>query len=342
MVLTFYKGYSTYAIYAEETSFGAGGTPSSANNLGKVTSMTIVVANNQSLIQGLGDGANATNTILGAHDVTGTIELQVNNFDVFQYVVGERQGSGTLADPHELAERDVIGYSANQTPTLVFEVGSEAGGGGTVDDVWTLSGLFFNSITLNFNVNEIVTASIDFTAKTWLKSSSLTSITVDTKTPFVFQNISVLRDGTAYFGVSTFSVTVNANPFIHRALEDQNREIQQPARGIRRYEWSMTQKKALDSTKEDYDDSIDDLGGATDAPTQTAVPALVELTVHGDQGIGSGAEIFDLILENSTFDTLDEPIEVDDGITETTFAGFARSGDTDASDKVFIRYFTAA
>ena len=57
---------------------------------------------------------------------------------------------------------------------------------------------------------------------------------------------------------------------------------------------------------------------------------------------GSGAEHFDLILENGTFNNIDEPIEVEDGITEPTFTGTALSGDTDASDKVFVRYFTEA
>jgi len=342
MAQTYYKGLSTYAIYDVETSYGGGGTPSSSNKLGIVTSATVTVDNNQVLIGGLGHGANATNVVNGALDVTGTFEIQVNNFDVFQYVVGIRQGSGTAGDPYELAERDCIGYGADMTPSLVVEIGAEGCGGAGTDDVWKITGLVFTSAVLNFNEGEVVTATLEFIAKTFDKDTTLASTTVDTATPFVFMNLDMQRDTTAWFGCTAFTVTVNANPFTFRDLSTQDRTIKKPARGSRRYEWSMTLKKALDSSEEDYSRAMQDLMGAASAPTQTAVPTFVKLRIVGDQGIGSGAEHFDLILENSTFNNIDETIEFEDGITEVTFTGTALSGDTDGSDKVLARYYTEA
>jgi len=342
MANTYYKGFSTYIIYDEETSYGAGGTPASANNLGKVESVTINVNNNQVLIHGLGDGANATEVVQGGLDVTGTIEIQVNNFDVFQYVLGTKVGVGTSGGaPFEIVERDIIGFAgATETPSLVLEVGSE---GGATDDVWTLRGVVFNSITLNMAVDEVITATIEFTASTWAKSASLASITVDTKKPFVFMDLKAQRSTTAWFGVTSMNVTVNANPFIFRDLGAQTREIQCPARGIRRYEWEMVIKKSLATAKEGYGRVIDDLGSATDAPTAGSGTTKVTMRVDGDDGSGSGSKHFSMFLENSTFNTLDEPIEVEDGITEVTIGGTALNGTTgiaSASDNTWIQYHT--
>lgn len=341
MVETYYKGPSTYVHYDEETSYGAGATPSSARNIGIVKSITVVVGNNIVLTHGLGDGSNATNAFLAGLDVTGTVEIEINNFDIFQYGLGIRQGSGTLADEFEIAERDVIGFGAGFTPSIEFEVGAEGAGPGS-DDVWNITGVIFTSMTINLAENEVMTATIEFIARTFEKGTTLAAHTPDTKRPFVFHDVAIQRDSSAWFGLTAFSITINSNPFMFRDLADQSRFISKPARGIRRYEWTMTLKKAEESSKEDYKQAIIDLMGGATAPTDTAVPAFFTLKVVGDQRFGVGAEHFEIALENCATNDLDESIELEEGITETTFSGIALSGLTDASDKVPIRYFTEA
>lgn len=341
MAETYYKGPSTYVIYGEETAYGTGATPSSANNLGKITSITITVDNNQVLTHGLGDGSNATNVVQGGLDVTGTVEFEVNNFDFMQYGIGIRQGSGTVSDEFELAERDVIGFAADQTPSIELEVGAEGAGAGA-DDTWNITGVVFTTMTINFAENEIVTATVEFLGRTFTKGTSLTAVTIDTKRVLVFHDTAIQRDSTQWFGFTAFSVTINANPFSFRDLADQSRFIAKPARGIRRYEWSMTLKKAENTSLEDYKKAIQDLMSGATAPTETAVPTFFTLKAVGDQRFGSGAFHFEIALENCTQNNIDESIEVEEGITEPTFTGTALAGLTDGSDKVPIRYFTEA
>lgn len=341
MAETYHKGPGTYVIYGEETAYGSGATVSSSNNLGIVTGITIVVDNNQVLVQGLGDGSNATNVYNGGLDVTGTVEFEVNNFDIFQYGLGIRQGAGTVADEFEIAERDVIGFGAAFTPSIEFEVGAEAAGPGS-DDVWNIVGVVFTTMTINMSENDVMTASIEFLGKTFVKGTTLTAVTVDTKRPFVFHDLAIQRGSTQWFGMTEMSITINSNPFSFRDLANQSRQIAKPARGIRRYEWNYTIKKAEETSLEDYKKAIVDLMGGATTPTETAVPTFFTLKVLGDQRFGSGAEHFEIALENCTSNNLDESIEVEEGITEVPFTGTALAGLTDGSDKVPIRYFTEA
>jgi len=342
MAQTYYRGIGTYVIYGEETSYGAGGTPSGTNKLGKVRSVSISVNNNQFLVQGLGDGANATDALFGALDVTGSVEFQVSTFDFLRYAVGIRDGAGTVGSPYRIVEKDCIGYGATLTPSLALEIGATGCGGAGGNDVWKLTGVVFNTATLNFKVGDIVTATVDFTARWFEIGTTLTSVTPDLASPFVFTNLDAQRASTSWFGVQEFSLTIAANPFIFRDLSAGERAIKQPARGIRRYEWNMTIKKIDDAVEDDYKDARADLMSDATQPTTTAVPNFSTLKMVGDQGFGPGAKHFTLQLENSTFTNVDEKIEVEDGLTEAGFKGTALSALTAGADKVLVTYYTEA
>ena len=58
MALSYYKGHDTFVIYGEETSYGAGATPSASNFIGEVTNFTWNFNNGSIRTQGLGDGRN--------------------------------------------------------------------------------------------------------------------------------------------------------------------------------------------------------------------------------------------------------------------------------------------
>jgi len=337
---TYYRGIGTYVIYGEETGYGTGGVPAGTNKLGKIRSVSVAVNNNQFLVQGLGDGANATDALFGALDVTGSVEFQVSTFDFIRYVVGVRTGAGTSGDKYKILEKDIIGYGASMTPSLALEIGAEGAGGAGVDDVWHLKGVVFNTATLSFKVGEIVTATVDFTASWFTIGTTLASVTPDTASPFVFTNLDAQRDTTAWFGVQEFGLTIAANPFLYRDLSAGERAIKQPARGIRRYEWTMTIKKVADDTEKDYTDARADLMSGATSPTTTAVPTKTVLKIVGDQGFGSGARHFTLQLANSTFTNMDEKIEVEEGLTEASFKGTALNAVVDGSDKVLLTYYT--
>ena len=133
MAQSVYEGLDTYVIFKEETAFGTAATPTGTEFWDKTTAFTHTVTNNQILIQGIGDGRNATSNVNGIMDITGTIEWDVTDLDVFQYCfVAERAGAGTVADPFEIQERNRVGFTAGFMPTITFEKGSE---GGANDDV---------------------------------------------------------------------------------------------------------------------------------------------------------------------------------------------------------------
>lgn len=338
---SFYKGHDTYVIYAEETSYGAGGTPASANQFGKVQNINVNMSNNFFKVSGLGLGRNINSSVLGPLDVSGSIEFNLSDPTALQYAIGERQGAGTLADPYEIAERENIGYAAGEIPSLAIEIGSE---GGANDDVLTARGVCFNTMSLSASAGELVSVTMDYVAKTVASSTSLAAFTADAVKPFVFQEGSVNINGESAAMMSFVLNVENNLKADHRELGD--REIKQPTTGLRRYNFTLTLRKKFDDAgstlsplelRELFFGAVASTSPATGG-SATAVPVSLDIV----EGASSGDRVLNIDLETCYFDSWSEPIPIEGGLIEVTVEGFGHSGLTDASDLIPIRWYTIA
>lgn len=346
MTKAFYKGLDTYVVYAEDSAWGTAGTPTGSDYVDKVNSFTGNITNNIQRYQGLGEGRNATHAVNGGLDCNGNISFLLTDPDFLQYgIVGTVSGTGTAADPYEIAEVDEIGYAAGQVNTLTLEVGSN---GGANDDEMTYDGVVFNTFTLNANVDEAVNVSMDWIGRTGSSSTSILTYTGPSNRPFVFIDSGVTIDGDALGEVTAFSLTCNNNMQTFRQLGQ--RLISQPVAGVRRYDFSITLKLHYDNAA-NLVSGLEARGivfdGTTTAttPTTGAENTAVALSLDLIEGAASGDRVVNFDFEGCYFESASTPYAVGEegaGLVEMTITGYALSGLTDGAAKVPIRWWTIA
>jgi len=310
--------------------------------VGLIQNFTLNMANNSVRTQGLGEGRNATNVVLGGFDVNGSIDFQVNDFTFMKYAIGEIQGAGSAADPYEIVELENIGYAgATEIPTLAFEIGSE---GGSNDYTRTVTGITLNTLTINANQGEVLNATVDWIGKTVSTGTSLTTYTPGAEKPFVFQEGSVTVNGDALFACTSFTFSLNNNVQTFRALGD--RDLQQPVTGLRTYDLTMV-------IRMNYNDAGSTMSGielrelffgsiGASSPDTGGQADQVPISLDISEGASTGDRVVNIDLENCYIDTDSEPIALDGGVIEYTVNVIAQSGLTDSTDKVPIRFYTVA
>lgn len=342
MAIEYYKGFDTYVIYGEEAVYGTPVVPATTAFIGQITSFNLNMSNNSFRTQGLGDGRNATGTFLGPFDVSGSVEFNITDLTALQYAIGTLAGAGTIASPYEISEAENIGFDAANIPSLTFEVGSE---GDTVDDEITVSGVVINSLTITATQGEIITASMDWLGQTVLASTSLQVVTAGTAAPLMFHDATV-SVGADVAEVTSFSLTIANNIQSYRNLG--SRLITQPATGIRRYDFTMTMKKKVDSTASILS-AVEARGMFLGAATTTLAPssdttnlgATVSLDINEGTGVAPD-RVINIDLANAHFDTWSEPVTLDGGIIEITVTGTAQAGLADGAITVPIRWYAIA
>jgi hypothetical protein len=336
MVVKFYQGVNTYAIYAAETSYGAGASLSGSNKIGKVTSINYLMNQGFFRSQSMGDGRNATVAVTGAFDISGSMDFDVDDFTFMQYVVGTIGGAGTAADPYELRELDNIGYDATNIKTIALQFGCEADSN---DDVQTITGVVLDKLTITATQGEIIKGSVDFIGKTITTSTSLTAYTPSTTRPFVFHqgNVTV---GTDSMACTSFAITISNNIQTYRNIND--RFIAQPVTGLRRYDFTMTMRKKYDSTAGQLSTTeLRDLFyGTSNTPTTSAIVTSYAVSLDITEGASAGHRVANIDLENCYFESWSEPIALEEGVIECTISGFGLAGLTDGSYKVPCRWYT--
>ena len=139
-----YRGYKTSVQYATETSYGTGGTPSTAIE-GKIQTLTINNTNNLIRTTGLGEGRNETFVGWGNFECSWSMEIELASFNFLQYAIGPRGGSGTAVAPYYLEEADFRGYTGTTLASFIMEVAGLDVSAGT-HNVDTLSGCVINSV----------------------------------------------------------------------------------------------------------------------------------------------------------------------------------------------------
>jgi len=336
MAIAYHTPNNTYVVYGEESAYGTG-TPLVANRVGRVTNVSLTMTNNFFKTQGLGEGRNATGAFTGPFDVSGSIDWDVDDFTFMQYAIGTKAGStGLVADPFELQELDNIGYTATDIKSLSLEIGTEAG---TTDDETTVAGVVLNNLTLTASQGEVLKASADFIGQTVATGTSVLSYTAPTDKVFVFQQGAV-NVGSDELQCTSFALTIANNVQSYRALG--SRLIQQPVTGIRRYDFTLTVRKKLDTTASTLSplELRDLFFGAAAAPATAGSVTAYAVSLDIAEGSADDDRVVEIDLENCYFESWSEPIPLEGGYIEITVAGFGLAGLTDGSAHIPIRWWS--
>lgn len=338
MAIAYHTTHSSYIVYAEETAYGSGGTPAAGNRVGKVSNISINMSNNFFRTQGLGEGRNITGSFTGPFDISGSIDWDVDDFIFMQYAIGTLSGTGVVADPYQLDEADNIGYLATDIPSIRLEIGTEAG---TTDDTTDITGVVINNLTLTATQGETLKASCDFIGQSAATGTSIVTYTTPTTEVFVFQQGAVTV-GTDTLHCTSFALTIANNIQTFRQLG--SRLIQQPVTGLRRYDFTITMRKKLDSTASILSplELRDLFFGASAAPATAGTVSAYAVSLDITEGAVAGDRVCNIDLENCYFESWSEPIPLEGGFIEVTVTGFGQAGLTDGSDKVPIRWYTIA
>lgn len=338
MAIAYHTTHSSYIVYAEETAYGSGGTPAAGNRVGKVSNISINMSNNFFRTQGLGEGRNITGSFTGPFDISGSIDWDVDDFIFMQYAIGTLSGTGVVADPYQLDEADNIGYLATDIPSIRLEIGTEAG---TTDDTTDITGVVINNLTLTATQGETLKASCDFIGQSAATGTSIVTYTTPTTEVFVFQQGAVTV-GTDTLHCTSFALTIANNIQTFRQLG--SRLIQQPVTGLRRYDFTITMRKKLDSTASILSplELRDLFFGASAAPATAGTVTAYAVSLDITEGAVAGDRVCNIDLENCYFESWSEPIPLEGGFIEVTVTGFGQAGLTDGSDKVPIRWYTIA
>lgn len=335
MAIEFYKGFDSYVVYGEETSYGAGATPAAGNRVGKVNNVNLNMTNGFFRTQGLGEGRNATGAFTGAFDVSGSIDWDVDDFTFMQYAIGILSGTGVIADPWQLDEAANIGYDATNIPTIALAIGHE---GDTTDQETTVTGVVLNNLTLTAAAGETLKATCDFIGKTVATDTGIVTYTTPTTDVFVFHQGNVTI-GTDTFQCTNFSLTVANNVQTYRNLND--RTIAQPVTGMRRYDFTITFKYKYDDTASTLSGTefLDYFYGAANAPATLGTVTAYAVSLDITEGAAATDRVVNIDLENCYFESWSQPIPLEGGVVEITVAGFGLAGLTDGADKTPIRWY---
>lgn len=331
-----YRGYKTSVQYATETSYGTGGTPSTAIE-GKIQTLTINNTNNLIRTTGLGEGRNETFVGWGNFECSWSMEIELASFNFLQYAIGPRGGSGTAVAPYYLEEADFRGYTGTTLASFIMEVAGLDVSAGT-HNVDTLSGCVINSVGLQLNIGQTLKCSLEGFAKKVTSGTSATAYTPDTTKPWIFSqgvfkwNASTVARVTG----ATINISNNYDPELGRELGSRFPSEMEP--GLRKYDWTITVKmtSAVATTLRD------DFYGTANTPSDgiaSAEPTFRNIILNLSEGVTSGLRNAQILLSNCAINDISKPINIGDGIVELTINGTAKNGTLDTVNKP-IKWWT--
>lgn len=341
MAFSAFTGLKTYVLALADTAFGTPSAPAGATDYwDKVTSGSYTITNNFQRFQGLGEGRDATHASPMGLDVTGSLEWQVTDPDIFQYcIIGTVTGAGTNASPYKLGEVNRIGFGVGEVKTLTLEIGSVD----TNNDVMTFDGVAINSWSITGEVGGVITATADWIGRSFIKSTSTETYTAPANRPFTFVDSQVKIGSDPIGKVQNFTINGANNLFIYRGLG--SRLIAKPEPGVRRYDFTINVRLV-------YDDSASLVSGVearslafdgtltSTAPLDAATFTAQNLSVLITEGSGTGQRTMTFQFENAYIESVNAPVEVEGGVIMQTITGFALAGLTDTAIKTPLTYYT--
>ena len=305
-----YKGYNTGIMYKSESTYGTAETVDTAVE-GKVTAFAGNWSNNFFREQGLGEGRNATFTGFGPFDAGGTIEWIPTEIDFLQYVIGTQSGDGSSGTPFILTEADSL-------TSFTMQAFNDAAS----DMVDTYEGCILNNCTLTLAEGDLLRASADSVAETVRTNTAGVAFSANTAASWNFAQ-GILKWGaspTTEAYITNASITISNNLFVYRALG--SRFIQEPATGMRRYDFNITVK----ANSHVLGTMQTDLMGQANTPIgdDTASPtASLELLLYFS---GPTNQVLNIQLDEAAIETMSKPVDLGGGVIELSLTGIAKEG----------------
>jgi len=334
-----YRGYRTSILYDEETSYGAGATPATAVK-GKISTVTIEKNNTLIRTVGLGEGRNETFVGWGNFEGTWTMEYELGAFDVLQFAIGAKAGSGTAVAPYYLEEKEFMDYTAGADAGMKsfgMYVGSDDKSGGTHDRE-ELHGCIINTVGLSLNVGETLKCSLEGFFKTVTSSTTTTAATADTTKPWIFAQGQFKWNAGAVARVTSATININNNFDAEVGRQIGSRTVEAAEPGLRKYDFVLTVKMTdtIATTLRDH------FYGQANSPSDgldTAEPTFYSVVFDFAEGAASGDRNAEILLTDCSINSISKPINIGDNIVELTINGQAKKGTTDTSNRP-IKWWT--
>src|SRR6056297_3566402 len=155
-------------VIGSETTFGT--IASSFSTFAKVQSGSLVSSQEFNEDVGVGEGLNNTNAYWGNYSCNGSLSTNLTSFDLLEYWVGPKTGSGTAGTPYVLTEHDGFGTTSSKLKPFSIKVGNSDG----TADVWKQTGCYGTDFSISADINGKVSFSGNWVGqKTLYKAESL-------------------------------------------------------------------------------------------------------------------------------------------------------------------------
>lgn len=192
-----YANHTGQCMYGVESSFGSEQTVSAY--FGRYTNSSFTASNNLIEDYDAGD-RDVQNLHLGPFSGRGSVNFDLIDFAIFQYILGARTGSGTSGDPYVYTQGDSLS-------SLTIEVGFD----GSTDTNWTFIGCKCNSCSISFRRGEPIRVRTEWYYQTEKEDTTLVSYTAPTTMPFTYLQGSFERNNSSIGKLQNGTITINNN-----------------------------------------------------------------------------------------------------------------------------------
>lgn len=310
------------AMYADETTFGT--AVSRDTVLSRLQSISVSENNNMIYERGLGEGINIVKSYYGPYDCDFSGNLNVNDFDFFQFFVGPKSGSGTSGTPYVLTEATVglIGET-NALDSFTLEVINTTE---STNDGKLLSGCVGNEFSLSGSINNPLTASFNGFAQKALSTTTATSYTPSTINSYMM-NGGVFKWGSSPStlpGVRSFTLNYTNGMDKNMFRNTDSRLIEKPVLGAgRTYTGSLTVRLTQSLAATIYTSFYGQThtSGPIDDGTSIATPNL-EFEID----LANGSRGATIALDQCSINDITNDHDIGGGLREMTFNFTAQAG----------------
>lgn len=235
---TYYYGANSYAMFGIEAAWGTGVTADL--NFGKIRSISIEENDNPIRENGVGEGRDQTDQILGPFDATGTISFWVRDGTPFPLFWGDVKTTGGPNYDHAVQKADGAGDLAianDLLPSCTLEVGKVEPSGAT-DNIRTYVGVRFMNARISYTVSGQIECTADFVAKLGTIGTTAGTYNPSTAAPKTSWEASMTWDGDTVVNVESFSFALENN-LLGPYRQHGSRFIIEQMPGPRRHNFSI-------------------------------------------------------------------------------------------------------
>lgn len=169
------------AMIGKESTYGT--AVSRTAEVSKLQSGSVTERNNNIYERSAGAGLNVHKVAFGIYEVDWKFSINVNDFDIFKYWIGQKSGAGSAGDPYILTEAtDGEMNSTNGLDSFCLEVinTTESSPRGKLID-----GCVGNDFSINGSVNSLLSATLSGFGHKTIALTSATSYTEPSATSYI-------------------------------------------------------------------------------------------------------------------------------------------------------------